>query len=124
MENLRAEPSDTNEIHHIMSLASSLLDDKGWYCIDTVDYILEHIMDQDKGIVFKAVQHGRIGALCESGAGGFTEGCLYGFPGRPAGFPRQGPSVYADEIRGGLPYPDLLLPSYGHGPSGQPIQPQ
>ena len=63
MEILRAEPSDANDIHHIMSVTSSLLDDKGWYCIDTVDYILEHIMDQDKGIVFKAVQHGRIGAF-------------------------------------------------------------
>ena len=45
MEILRAEPSDTNEIHHIMSLASSLLDDKGWYCTDTKDYILERIRE-------------------------------------------------------------------------------
>ena len=63
MEILRAEPSDTNEIHHIMSLASSLLDDKGWYCTDTEDYILEHIADQHKGIVFKAAHQGRIGAF-------------------------------------------------------------
>ena len=63
MEILRAEPSDTNEIHHIMSLASSLLDDKGWYCTDTEDYILEHIADRHKGIVFKAAHQGRIGAF-------------------------------------------------------------
>lgn len=49
--------------HHIMSLASSLLDDKGWYCTDTEDYILEHIADRHKGIVFKAAHQGRIGAF-------------------------------------------------------------
>ena len=55
MEFLKAGPEDTGEIFRIMNLAYSLLEHKDWYCIDTEEYVREHIEDPAKGIVFKAV---------------------------------------------------------------------
>ena len=63
MELLKAQPKDTEEIFYIMNLANSLLDDKGWYSIDTQEYVREHIDDSSRGIVFKAVENGKIGAF-------------------------------------------------------------
>ena len=77
MHILKARSADTDEIFDIMSLAGTLLDDRGWYCIDTKDYILEHITDERQGTVWKAVEDGRIAAffiihypgLCDSNLG-------------------------------------------------------
>ncbi|WP_195415620.1 GNAT family N-acetyltransferase [Enterocloster citroniae] len=63
MEFLKAGPEDTGEIFHIMNLAYSLLEHKDWYCIDTEEYVREHIEDPAKGIVFKAVEDGQVGAF-------------------------------------------------------------
>lgn len=63
MEILKAVPQDTREIYNIMITAQSLLKDKGWYCVDSEDYVREHIENPFKGIVFKAEEHGEIGAF-------------------------------------------------------------
>ncbi|MCC8027921.1 MAG: GNAT family N-acetyltransferase [Clostridium sp.] len=63
MEILKAVPEDAKDIYSIMMTAHSLLKDKGWYCVDTEDYVREHIENPSKGIVFKAVEHGETGAF-------------------------------------------------------------
>lgn len=63
MKIVRAVPNDTKEIFRIMTLAGSLLEHKDWYCIDTEDYVRAHIEDESRGIVYKAVEGGRIAAF-------------------------------------------------------------
>lgn len=63
MEILRAVTEDAEEIYEIMTAAQALLEHRDWYCTDTKDYIKEHIKTPSRGIVFKAVDQGEIGAF-------------------------------------------------------------
>lgn len=55
--------ADAREIYRIMTEARSLAPDPGWYCTDSEEYILDHIVNQDAGIVFKAVEHDCLAAF-------------------------------------------------------------
>lgn len=63
MEILRARQEDTEEIYRIMIQAGALIEDKGWYCTDTKDYVKEHVENEARGFVLKAVEDRRIAAF-------------------------------------------------------------
>lgn len=63
MKILTASAADTAEIYRIMTQAHSLAPDPGWYCTDSEDYIREHIVNPDAGIVFKAVEQDCLAAF-------------------------------------------------------------
>ncbi len=58
-----AAPEDTREIYQLMCQTQAAMEYPDWYCIDTEEYISEHITDRSKGIVLKAEENGQIGAF-------------------------------------------------------------
>ncbi|MFR5600929.1 MAG: GNAT family N-acetyltransferase [Lachnospiraceae bacterium] len=58
-----AAPNDTKAIYELMIQTHAALKHPEWYCIDEEHYILEHLTDKNKGIVFKAVEHETLAAF-------------------------------------------------------------
>lgn len=71
-----AKREDGPAICRLMAEAFCLLKDPSWYCTDTEEYIMEHLENPRRGVVFKASEEGKL-------AGFF----LIHFPEKKEGYP-------------------------------------